>query len=89
MSITSAVVLFATLWFLCLFLMLPIGHRSQEEMGEVVPGTPAGAPHNPRLGRKMIWATLLAAAIFAVVAFVIFADIITRADMTAFNPLGV
>ena len=55
----------------------------------VVPGTHAGAPSEARLARKAIWATLLSAAIFAVIAWVILADIVTRADMTSFNPLGV
>ena len=49
MSITGALVLFATLFFLVLFLLLPWGHRSQEEAGTVVPGTPAGAPDRPML----------------------------------------
>lgn len=89
MSITGAIVLYATLWFLCLFLMLPIGHRSQADAGSIVPGTHAGAPSEARLARKAVWATLLSAAVFAVVAWVILADIVTRADMTSFNPLGV
>ena len=61
MSITGALVLFATLFFLVLFLLLPWGHRSQEEAGEVVPGTPAGAPDQPMMTKK----ALIAAAISA------------------------
>ena len=62
MSITGGIVLYATLWFLCLFLMLPIGHRSQDDAGDIVPGTHAGAPAEPRLKLKAIWATMLATA---------------------------
>ena len=36
-----------------------------------------------------IIATMLATALFAVLAWVIMADIVTRADVTSFNPLGV
>ena len=54
MSITGALVLFATLFFLVLFLLLPWGHRSQEEAGEVVPGTPAGAPDQPMMTKKAL-----------------------------------
>ena len=89
MSITGGIVLYATLWFLCLFLMLPIGHRSQDDAGDIVPGTHAGAPSEPRLKLKAIWATMLATELFAVLAWVIMADIVTRADVTSFNPLGV
>lgn len=89
MSITGGLVLYVTIWFLCLFLMLPFGHRSQQDAGDVVPGTPAGAPHDPQLKRKAVWATLLATLIFAVIAWVILGDIITRDDMRNFNRPGV
>lgn len=89
MSITGAIVLYATLWFLCLFLMLPIGHRSQDDAGSIVPGTHAGAPADAMLVKKAVWATVLSGAIFAVLAYVILAGIVTRADVTSFNPLGV
>ena len=61
MTITAAIVLFAVIWFLTLFVVLPIGLRTQGEDGEVVPGTPSSAPANPRLRRKFFWVTLIAA----------------------------
>lgn len=63
MSITGGLVLYATLWFLVMFLLLPIGHQSQEEAGQVVPGTPVGAPMRPMMGRKALWAALISAAL--------------------------
>lgn len=81
MNLTSALVLYVVLWFLILFVILPIGQRSQADMGHVVPGTPPGAPHEPRLKKKALQATLFAAIIWAVIAWIIFADIITRADI--------
>ena len=44
MSITGAVVLFAVIWFMVFFIVLPIRFRSQQDEGEIVPGTPASAP---------------------------------------------
>ena len=44
MNLTGGIVLFAVLWFLTLFIVVLIGQRSQQDAGEVVPGTPAGAP---------------------------------------------
>ena len=64
MNLTGGIVLYAVIWFLVLFVLLPIGQRSQAEAGEVVPGTPAGAPDNPRLKRKMLWATLISAVLW-------------------------
>jgi len=47
---------FAMLWFLCLFCLFPIG------LGAVDPVT--GAPSKPRLGMKMLCATLLAVVLW-------------------------
>ncbi|WP_347268631.1 DUF1467 family protein [Paracoccus sp. (in: a-proteobacteria)] len=85
MSPTGGIILYAVIWFLVLFVLLPIGQKSQAEAGHVVPGTPAGAPHEPRLGRKMLWATLITALIWAVIFYIIEWDVITRADLEAWT----
>ncbi|MDO5530011.1 MAG: DUF1467 family protein [Paracoccus sp. (in: a-proteobacteria)] len=87
MSITSGIVLYAVLWFLCLFVVLPIGQRSQQDAGEIVPGTPAGAPHISPVKRKMLWATVISAVIWGLTAAVIFSGLITRADITNLDRL--
>lgn len=81
MNLTGGIILYAVLWFLVLFVLLPIGQKSQADVGEVTPGTPAGAPHEPQLKRKMLLATLIAAVIWAILAWIILGDIITRADV--------
>ena len=55
MAITSALVLFAVIWFMLLLMALPMRVKSQEQDGEVVPGTPASAPVDPMIGKKMFW----------------------------------
>ena len=80
MSITGGLVLYATLWFLVMFLLLPIGHQSQEEAGQVVPGTPVGAPMRPMMGRKA-----LSAALVGGIWLFLESGIITRQDMIDFN----
>ncbi len=59
MTITAAIVLFAVIWFLTLFVVLPIGLRTQGEAGDVVPGTPSSAPANPRMRRKFVLVTVI------------------------------
>ena len=81
MNLTGGIVLYAVLWFLVLFVLLPIGQKSQADVGQVTPGTPAGAPHEPKLKKKMLWATLIAALIWAGIAYVILGGVITRADI--------
>jgi predicted secreted protein len=65
MSIASAIVVYAVIWFLALFVALPIGLRTQDEEGEVTPGTPASAPSVHQLKRKFFWVTVAAFLIWA------------------------
>ena len=55
---------YALLW--SLFLTLPFGVRSQHEDGAGAPGTDPGAPVMARMGRKLIWTTVISAVVFAV-----------------------
>ena len=65
MPITTAVAIFFLIWWVVLFAVLPWGVRSQHEGGEIAPGTDPGAPAIPHLKRKLLWATLVSALIFA------------------------
>lgn len=70
MSITSAIVLYAVIWFMTMFVALPIGLRTQGDEGEVIKGTHAGAPANYNPRRKAIYVSIAALVIWgAVVAF--------------------
>ena len=64
-SISTALAIYFVIWWLVLFLTLPFGVRSQHEDGEGAPGTDPGAPIASRMGRKLIWTTLISAVIFA------------------------
>ena len=46
MSIVSGIVLYAVIWFLVLFILIPVGLETQGDRGEIEPGTHAGAPAN-------------------------------------------
>lgn len=71
MSITAAFVVYLMLWFLCLFVALPFGIRTQGEAGSVVPGTPSSAPAVALLRRKLIWVTVVATALWALVFWLV------------------
>ncbi|MFD1883755.1 DUF1467 family protein [Paracoccus pacificus] len=81
MNLTGGIILYAVLWFLALFVILPIGHRSQADAGEIVPGTPAGAPAENRLKRQALIATIVATVIWAVLAWLILGGMFTRDDL--------
>lgn len=87
MNLTGGIVLYAVLWFLTLFIVVMIGPRSQQDAGEVVPGTPAGAPADLRLKGKLIWTTVIAAGLWAVLAAIILGGVVSRADVTNFDRL--
>jgi predicted secreted protein len=67
MSLLPSIAIFFVIWWLCLFVVLPFGVKSQHEAGEIAPGTEAGAPHRPHLVRRAAATTVLAAIIFAAV----------------------
>ena len=65
MNLALAIALYFICWWIVLFAMLPIGVRSQDEDGEVTPGTERGAPSAPRLLAKALATTVVSGAIFA------------------------
>ena len=67
MSLLPSVAIFFVIWWLCLFVVLPFGVKSQHETGDVAPGTDAGAPDRPHLLWRAAATTVLAAIIFACV----------------------
>jgi predicted secreted protein len=85
MSIGSAVVLFAVIWFMVFFVVLPLRLKTQGEDGEVVPGTPSSAPTNPQMGRKARLTTYWALALWVVIGGVILSGVITVRDFDVMN----
>jgi predicted secreted protein len=59
------------LWWLCFFMMLPIGVRTLDEAGEAAPGHDRGAPVAPNLVRKAVWAAGLATIVWLVLIIVL------------------
>ncbi|HEU0220717.1 MAG TPA: DUF1467 family protein [Paracoccaceae bacterium] len=85
MTITSVIVLYAVIWFLCLFVALPLRLTTQGEAGEVEPGTASSAPADPKLGRKFFWTTVAATILWAVTCGIILSGWITVADIDFFH----
>jgi predicted secreted protein len=65
MSLSFAIAIYVVLWWTVLFAVLPIGVRTQDEDGSVVPGTPESAPTTPRLMRVALLTTLISTLLFA------------------------
>jgi predicted secreted protein len=67
MSISLGVALYFIIWWLMLFAVLPFGMKTQDEDGEVVPGTPGSAPAHVRILRSFAITTVVAAVVFGIV----------------------
>ncbi len=87
MNLISAFVLYAVVWFMCLFIALPLRLKSQDEEGEVVPGTPGSAPVDPKLGKKVKWVTVFATIVWGILCAIIISGVITIEDIDFFNRL--
>ncbi len=85
MGITSALVLFAVIWFMVLFVTLPIGLRTQGDEDEIVPGTQAGAPANLNMKRKFKIVTAVAFVLWVIIAGVILSGAISVRDLDWFD----
>jgi predicted secreted protein len=87
MPITTAAAIFVLIWWVVLFAVLPWGVRSPHEGGEeVTPGTDPGAPVVHHLGRKLIWTTIVSAAVFAS-CYIVYVDRLITLDRLA-APFG-
>lgn len=86
MSITAAIVLFVSIWAVVFFMVLPHGIVTQEEDGNVVPGTPASAPADAMIRRKALITTAIAVVVFAAVYSVIQFRVITLDDIPFLTP---
>lgn len=64
MNWTSIVAIYALIWVMSAFLMLPFGIKTHDEAGiEKIPGQADSAPANFRPGRVVLRATVLAAVL--------------------------
>ena len=66
MKWTSVLAIYALIWVMCAFLLLPFGVKTHDEAGvEKIPGQADSAPANFRPGRVVLRATILAAVLCA------------------------
>ena len=77
MAISTVIAIYFIIWWVVLFAILPWGVRSQHEGEDLVPGTDPGAPTSFRLGRKLLWTTLVALAIYAALSVIYVEHLVT------------
>ncbi|MEX1660105.1 DUF1467 family protein [uncultured Thioclava sp.] len=87
MNLTGGIILFAVIWFLVFFVVLPLRLKTQGDVDQIVPGTQAGAPHEAHLGAKVKITTVVTVVLWAVIATVLLSGIITLEDIDFFGQL--
>lgn len=85
MSITSAIVLYAVLWFVTFLTVIPFRLKTQGDVGIVTPGTQAGAPHEHNLKKKAWITSALAAVFWLIIVVIIQTETVTVRDLDWFN----
>ena len=88
MAVTSALVVFACLWFLTLFCVLPFRSRTQADDGEVTPGTPASAPADVQIGKTFAITTAIAFALWVPMCLAIIYGYISADTMNLYKRFG-
>ncbi len=67
MNLTFGIAVYFVIWWTILFAILPFGIQSQQEAGDVVPGSDPGAPVRPQLLKRMLWNTVVSAVVWVIV----------------------
>ena len=68
LTLAGSIGLYFVVWWTLLFVVLPLGVRTQADEGVIAEGTDPGAPATPALRERAIWTTLVSTAVFTVMA---------------------
>lgn len=88
MGITSALVLFAVIWSMTFLIVLPIRVKTQGDLGEIVPGTHAGAPEVHNIGKKAKITTAISLVLWVITCGIILSEVISVRDLDWFDRMG-
>ena len=84
MGVMSGLVLFAVIWFMTFFVVLPFRIKTQGDLGETLPGTHAGAPEHHHLRPKALITTVIAVLLWGIIAGIILSGAISVDDVGGF-----
>ncbi len=88
MGPVSGLVLFAVIWTVAFFIILPQRLQTQGEKGEIVPGTHASSPADFDLKRKAKVTTMWAFPIWLVIATILLTEAISVRDLDWFDRMS-
>ena len=68
MQTTTIIAVYFSIRWLAMLEVLPFGVRSPHEDNDFPEGTDPGAPIAARIGRKLIWTTIVATIVFVILS---------------------
>lgn len=86
MTIFNGLVLYAVLWFVTLFVVLPIRLTTQADVGQIVPGTHGSSPENPQMRKRALITTAISAVLWVIIAGIIISGVIGVQDLDFYLP---
>lgn len=81
MGLALSIATYFVVWWITLFAVLPFGVHTQEEDGEIVPGTPESAPAKFRMWRMLLVNTVVSTVVFAAIWFTVYYLKLEPADL--------
>jgi len=88
MGPTSALVLFAVIWFMVLLVIAPMRIKTQADVGKVVPGTQSGAPEVHHLKAKLWITTGISVVLWIIIGGIIISGVISVRDIDWFGRMA-
>ncbi|TDL84405.1 DUF1467 family protein [Meridianimarinicoccus aquatilis] len=88
MNVSSGFVLFAVIWFMVFFVVLPLRLKTQGEDGNIVPGTHSSAPADPQMWRRAKLTTIWAIGLWILIGGTIMSGAISVRDIDILNRMG-
>lgn len=71
MNLVFGIAIYFVCWWVILFAILPFGVKTQEEAGDVSPGTAESAPVTPNLLPKLVATTVVTTIVFGAIYWLI------------------
>ena len=72
MGLTGGIIVYACIWWIVFFSILPIGIKSEHlKFKENLAGNDPGAPNNPKIGKKFLITTLITTVIFIAIYYLV------------------
>jgi predicted secreted protein len=84
-NFVTGIVVYLIVWWMVFFCVLPLRVQSQQEMGDIEPGSDPGAPADPQLKYKAKLTSAIAAGIW-LVYFVVFEFGLLSLEMFPIGP---